>query len=43
MENETSLEQNCTYLLKFFTTFMSISFTMLSFFIFIYWKGYADN
>lgn len=32
MENETSLEQNCTYLLKFFTTFMSISFTMLSFF-----------
>ena len=43
MENETSLEQNCTYLLKFFTTFMSISFTILSFFIFIYWKGYADN
>lgn len=43
MENETSSNQNYTYLLKIFATFMSISFAILSFLIFIYWKGYADN
>lgn len=43
MENETSSNQNYTYLLKIFATFMSISFAILSFIIFIYWKGYADN
>ena len=43
MENETSSNQKYTYLLKIFATFMSISFAILSFLIFIYWKGYADN
>lgn len=43
MENETSSEQNHTYLLKIFATFMSIAAAILCFMIFIYWKGYADN
>lgn len=43
MEKETSSEQNHTYLLKTFATFMSITFAILCFITFIYWKGYADN
>lgn len=43
MEKETSSEQNCTYLLKIFVTFMSITSAILYYMIFIYWKGYADN
>lgn len=43
MKKETSSEQNITYLLKVFATFMSIASAILCFMIFIYWKGYADN
>lgn len=43
MEKETFSEQNYTYLLKIFATFMSITSAILYYMIFIYRKGYADN
>mgnify|MGYP004511783951 FL=1 len=43
MEKESSSEHNYKYSLKDLATFISISFAILCFIIFIYWKGYADN
>lgn len=43
MKKESSSEHNYKYSLKDLATFISISFAILCFIIFIYWKGYADN
>lgn len=43
MEKETSTEQKYKYSLKDFVTFMPITFAILCFITFIYWKGYAVN